>query len=129
MVEANRLNVSRSEEGLVQLRWTNSTPVGEINALKSMYCEHVSPNWKANSMQPVKFPQMTATLAEDQPEYLPLPVWQNRVETISQWKLTWRERFKVLFTGRLWLRQYNWGSDLQPQCPQIDTPFLKVKKS
>lgn len=78
-------------------------------------------------MKPVKFPEMTATLAEDQPEYQPLPVYMNTRETISCWKLTFRERIKILFTGRLWLRQYNFRRNLQPQLPQTETPFQKAK--
>lgn len=76
-------------------------------------------------MLPVKFPEMTGILARDQKEYLPLPVWQDQTQTISQWKLDWRDRFKLLFTGRLWLRQYHFGGDLQPQAPSVDYPFVK----
>lgn len=75
-------------------------------------------------MKPVEFPQQTTVWAKNQPPYLPLPAYTNDKETISCWKLTLRERIKLLFGGRLWLRQMNFGEALQPQSPSIDTPFV-----
>lgn len=80
-------------------------------------------------MKPIEFPQANMVWAKDQKPYLPLPAHQNEVETISKWKLTWWERIKVVFTGRLWLRQLNFGMPLQPQQPSVHTPFLKVGKA
>lgn len=74
-------------------------------------------------MTPIKFPEQTMVWAKNQPPYLPLPAFVNERETISCWALTWRERFSLLWSGRLWLRQCNFGAALQPQCPQIETPF------
>lgn len=75
-------------------------------------------------MKPIEFPEQTQVWAKDQPPYLPLPAYSNERETISLWALTWRERLKLLFTGRLWLRQLNFGSALQPQAPTVHNPFL-----
>lgn len=80
-------------------------------------------------MKPVDFPEQNAVLAKDQPEYLPLPV--HRVEepegrVISCWQLTVRERLAVLITGRLWLTQMTFNTPLQPQLPQINSPFKPV---
>ncbi len=75
-------------------------------------------------MTPVEFPQQTIVWAKDQPPYLPLPAFTNEKETISCWQLTWTERLKVLFFGKLWLRQMNYGARLQPQAPCIDSPFM-----
>lgn len=36
-----------------------------------------------------------------------------------------RERLKLLITGKLWLRQKNFGQPLQPQLPTVDTPFTR----
>ncbi len=80
-------------------------------------------------MLPVKFKEMTGILAENQPEYLPLPVWQDKTQTVSLWSFTWRERFKLLLTGHLWLRQLNFNQDLQPQAPSVDYPFVKPRNS
>lgn len=77
-------------------------------------------------MKPIEFPEQTQVWAKNQPPYLPLPAYTDERETISLWTLTWRERFKVLFTGRLWLRQLNFGSALQPQAPSVDRPFVRA---
>ena len=45
-------------------------------------------------------------------------------ETVSLWRLTWRERVRVLFTGRVWVRQLNFGQPLQPQKLSVMSPFL-----
>jgi hypothetical protein len=74
-------------------------------------------------MKPIEFPEQTQVWAENQPPYLPLPAYTNERETITLWALTWRERFRVLFTGRLWLRQLNFGQALQPQAPSTDCPW------
>lgn len=33
-----------------------------------------------------------------------LPVYRDGVQIVSCWGLTWKERFRVLLTGRVWLR-------------------------
>ena len=76
-------------------------------------------------MKPISFPEQTQVWAENQPPYLPLPAYTDQVETISLWGLSWRERLKILFTGRVWLRQCNYGDPLQPQLPTVDRPFLR----
>ena len=78
-------------------------------------------------MRPVFFPGSNCVFAKDQPEYLPLPAHRSGYDgtVTSCWKLTWRERLKVIFTGRVWLQQLAFGSPLQPQRPSIDRPMLK----
>lgn len=76
-------------------------------------------------MKPSAFPEQTIVWAKDQPPYLPLPAYTDARETISCWRLTWGERFRVLFTGRLWLRQLNFGRALQPQAPTVVSPFVQ----
>lgn len=75
-------------------------------------------------MTPIEFRHQNIVIAKDQPPYLPLPAFVNDRETISLWRLTWRERVRVLLTGRLWLRQMNFGRALQPQAPCVESPFL-----
>jgi len=77
-------------------------------------------------MEPIKFPEQNRVWAENQPPYLPLPAFVNESETISCWALSWRERWLLLWSGRLWLRQMNFGKPLQPQCAQITSPFTQV---
>ena len=76
-------------------------------------------------MTPIEFPEQTIVWAKNQPPYLPLPAYTNDKETISCWKLTWKERFKVFMNGQLWLRQMNFGESLQPQAPTVDVPFIR----
>ncbi len=75
-------------------------------------------------MLPIEFPEQTIVWAKNQPPYLPLPAFTNDKETISCWKLTWKERLIVLWFGNVWLRQMNFGQPLQPQAPSIISPFI-----
>ena len=74
-------------------------------------------------MEPIEFPEQTMVWAKDQPEFRPLPAYSDTAQTISCWQLTWRERFALLWGGRLWLRQMNFGRPLQAQLPQVEYPF------
>lgn len=78
-------------------------------------------------MKPIEFAEQTIVWAKNQPPYLPLPAYTNERETISCWSLTWRERLRVLWSGRLWLRQMNFGDKLQPQAPCVESPFVPAK--
>lgn len=85
-------------------------------------------------MKPIPFPEHNAVLAKDQPQYMPLPVWRERPgevpaldykgQVVSCWQLTWRERFALLWSGKLWLSQLTFGHPLQPQLPTVANPFL-----
>lgn len=77
-------------------------------------------------MQPVAFKQANVTFAKDQKQYQPLPSYRASDATgtvISCWRLTWGERIYLLFSGRLWLSQLTYYSPLQPQLPQVESPF------
>jgi hypothetical protein len=52
--------------------------------------------------------------AKNQPEYRPLPanVLLPYVET--KWKLSWRERLRILLSGNLYLTVMTFGQPLQP---------------
>jgi hypothetical protein len=78
-------------------------------------------------MTPEIFPEVTNILAEDQPEYLPLPVCRYGDRTISCWRLSLWERLKVLVTGRLWLLVLNFRQPLQPQLPSVSSPFIRTR--
>lgn len=74
-------------------------------------------------MKPVPFPGHNMTLAEDQPEYQPLPVCYqggNEGAMASCWKLTWRERIKVFLSGFIYINQTTFNQPLQPQLPMVD---------
>lgn len=76
-------------------------------------------------MKPIEFPEQTQVWAKNQPPYLPLPAYVDGRDTITLWQLTWGERLRLLFMGRLWLRQLNCGQPLQPQLPTLDSPFTR----
>jgi hypothetical protein len=80
-------------------------------------------------MTPIEFPEQTIVWAKNQPPYLPLPAFTDEQQTISCWSLTWRERLNVLWRGRLWLRQMNFGSALQPQAPSVESPFIHADEA
>lgn len=74
-------------------------------------------------MQAIKLPGHNLTLAEGQPEYQQLPVcWQGgpSVPMTSGYKLTWRERLKVFFRGRVYVTQLTFGCAYQPQAVHVD---------
>lgn len=73
-------------------------------------------------MSPIGFPGANVIFAEDQPEYLPLPAFADGHVVVTCWTLTLWERIKLLWRGRVWLQQYNFGHPLQPQLPCVDRP-------
>jgi len=75
-------------------------------------------------MKPIKFKEVNFTFAPNQPPYIPLPAWRGDDGTvISCWSLSWRERFKVLVTGRLWVKVLTFNKPLQPHRLGVDRPF------
>lgn len=87
-------------------------------------------------MHPIYFPQVNVTLAKDQPQYLPLPIYRDQdVQTqpegkcVSCWQLTWGERFKLLFSGKLWLSQLTFYHALQPQRPSVMSPWEEQERA
>lgn len=66
-------------------------------------------------MLPVAFPGVNATYAKDQPEYIPLPVFKRHDGLVlSCWRMSWRERLRVLLTGRVWVGALTFHKPLQP---------------
>ena len=68
-------------------------------------------------MKPIKFSECNTEFAKDQPEYNSLPAFKNNTpqgEVITCWKLTFKERFRVLFFGRVWLNLLSFNKPLTP---------------
>lgn len=68
-------------------------------------------------MKPIKFPEHNVVYAENQEEYQPLPAWKNNSpqgEVVSCWQLSFKERLKVLFTGKLWVCLLSFNKPLTP---------------
>jgi len=76
-------------------------------------------------MKPIEFKGFNKILAKDQPQYQPLPVlWEADGRVTSCWKLSLKERLKVLLGGKLWLSQLTFNQKLQPQLPLVDDPII-----
>ncbi len=57
------------------------------------------------------------TFAKDQSQYKPLPALVSRDDNMrvtTRWRLSWRERLRILLTGNLWLQVLTYGNQLQP---------------
>ena len=53
-------------------------------------------------MKPIEFKHQNIVFAKDQPEYQPLPALKfesSNGEVVSCWKLSFKERIKIVFTG------------------------------
>jgi len=78
-------------------------------------------------MKPTSFPEQNTTIAKNQPQYFPLPahivVNDPSGRAIFCWKLSIKERVKLLFTGKIWHHVLTFNSSLQPQLLEINTPF------
>lgn len=75
-------------------------------------------------MKNIKFNGCNVVYGEDQPEYIPLYAQKIDNVSITCYHLSLKERFKILFTGLLWLGQMNFGQPLQPQLPTINKEDL-----
>lgn len=65
--------------------------------------------------------------AKDQPEYTPLPAVRTvQGEVITRWKLTFRERLVVLFSGNIWLNLLTFNNPLQPIKLSVIEPEVNV---
>ena len=73
-------------------------------------------------MSPIQFNEANLTLAKDQPEYRPLPVmWDSVSGTVTScWELSFRERWRLLFGGKLWLQMMNFNIAPMPIYPTVD---------
>jgi len=83
-------------------------------------------------MKPIKFREQNKVYGENQKPFLPLPVYEDDVQggrVFHCWQLTFRERIKILFTGKLWISVLNFGRGLQPVKPMVDIPFKKIKQN
>lgn len=66
-------------------------------------------------MEPIHFKAQNKVIAEDQPQYIPLPVYQAKNgEVTSVWKLTDEEREKIAKGGHVCLCQSTFHQALQP---------------
>ena len=77
-------------------------------------------------MKPVNFKESNIIFAKNQKPYIPLPAYQDDIDggrIFHCWKLTWIERIKILFSGKLWINVLNFRQPPQPIKPMIENPF------
>jgi hypothetical protein len=77
-------------------------------------------------MKPVEFPQQNTVYAKDQPEYMPLPAYRtpDGQEVTACWGMTWRERLRVLLSGRVYVTLLTFGGPLTPSI--VSANFIHV---
>lgn len=76
-------------------------------------------------MKLIEFKEQNIVIAKNQPEYLPLPAYRtDDGRVICCWRLSFRERFKLLVTGRIWHSILTFGSHLQPQLLEVQKPEM-----
>lgn len=66
-------------------------------------------------MKAIKFPECNVDYAKDQKIYFTLPAFKDEDGVVvTCWKMSWIERLKVLFTGKVWKTQLTFNKPLQP---------------
>lgn len=67
-------------------------------------------------------------LAKGQDEYLTLPALISADRTgcvTTRWRLSWRERWKILLSGNLWHQQLAFHGLVQPILMTVDEPEVE----
>jgi len=76
-------------------------------------------------MKPIKFKGYEIIIAEYQPPYLPLPAYRHNDDekcVSACWFLGFKERIKVLFSGKIYTTLPTFGKPLTPQKLSVDNP-------
>jgi hypothetical protein len=77
-------------------------------------------------MNLIEFNGQNVVIAKDQPEYNPLPAYRIPGDAhgrlVCCWKLSWRERVRLLITGELWHTILTFNQQLQPQLIEVKRP-------
>lgn len=77
-----------------------------------------------NPASPVIADYKEVVYAKDQPEYIPLPAIRTADGTvITRWRLSWRERLRVLLHGEVYLTVLTFNHPLQPVRLEVSTPM------
>lgn len=81
-------------------------------------------------MELIDFPEQNTVFAKDQPEYRRLPAHRFNDDDgriACCWQLSWRERLRVLFTGRIWQQVLTFNNPLQPQLLTVEKPTMRAE--
>lgn len=68
-------------------------------------------------MNPIKFKEQNIIFAEHQDNYWPLPALvkkDNYGTVMTCWKMSFKERLKVLLTGKIWVYEASFNKPLTP---------------
>lgn len=77
-------------------------------------------------MNPVEFEGSNVIFAKNQPEYRPLPAHRSSDGVVTCcWSLSFLERLRVLFFGRVWWQTLTFNAPIQPQRPSTKPPELE----
>lgn len=69
------------------------------------------------------------TYAKDQPEYIPLPVFLDSDGTVtSRWRMSLRERLRVLVSGDIYLMVMTFHKPLQPVMLTTKRPVIGMSR-
>lgn len=83
-------------------------------------------------MKPLSFPEQSCVFAENQPEYIPLPAFVDpspKGEVIFLMGLSFKERVKLLFTGKLWCCLLMFRNPKTGKLNDLTPSFFSVNKS
>lgn len=78
-------------------------------------------------MELIEFPEQTVVYGKGQKKYAPLPAHRfegDEGRIAFCWKLSVKERIKVLFTGVLWHQVLTFKKSLQPQHLSTEKPEM-----
>ena len=74
-------------------------------------------------MKIVSFPECNTVYATHQPEYMPLPAHKAEDGTVTGcWRLSFKERIKVLLIGNIFIQIMTFNKPLQPHRIDIVNP-------
>jgi hypothetical protein len=80
-------------------------------------------------MKPIDFPASNIVIAKGQDQYMELPAHIDKEgiggAVTSCWKLTFSERLRVLFTGRMWISSLTFFNKLQPVSLGVTVPIYR----
>lgn len=75
-------------------------------------------------MKAINFPEANAVFAKNQSEYLQLPAHRSGDGVVTTcYELTLKERFAILFGGKVWLQLLTFNKPLQPQRMTVEKPI------
>lgn len=78
-------------------------------------------------MEIVPFDGQTVVIAKDQPQYRSMPAHISRTgerRITCCWQLSFKEKLKLMWTGKIWHQILAFDQPLQPQLLMVDKPEL-----